>query len=373
MVRRGTSRAARKDRARRLKKRLGTGWTADKVRALSNEVILERLAGFCIAISANEVVELARGEHAASAIAEAWRQRFEVLVRGFDDDFIDLAAGVLWERLLPERPSFEMLDERMQDGYVAFWSNHDAVRTCDRWLEVWNGFKLHFAPEMTRVRDVDAIFHGTEYFFNWCQEFENELGNAGVHDPRYWRERVRYVNEFLAQFSEEDEQPLQGNFLRAEAEALWSLGEQAAAEVRYEALIARLPNFAWGYIGLADCYWLDPEPTPEPKQYARAVSIYQRALAVPELEERDAVCERLAQLYEEQGDAEQAERWRQQAEVEAEGDTWLEPPWPESAVTPSVMAGASHKLGRNEPCWCGSGLKYKRCHLDADRSLLRSS
>jgi hypothetical protein len=23
--------------------------------------------------------------------------------------------------------------------------------------------------------------------------------------------------------------------------------------------------------------------------------------------------------------------------------------------------------GRNDPCWCGSGTKYKRCHLDADR------
>jgi uncharacterized protein YecA (UPF0149 family) len=102
------------------------------------------------------------------------------------------------------------------------------------------------------------------------------------------------------------------------------------------------------------------------------VAIYERALGVSELEERDAVCERLADLYAEQGDAEQAERWRQQAEVEAEGDTWLEPAWPEVAMTPSVMPGASHKLGRNEPCWCGSGVKYKRCHLDADRNLLRS-
>ncbi len=24
------------------------------------------------------------------------------------------------------------------------------------------------------------------------------------------------------------------------------------------------------------------------------------------------------------------------------------------------------QLGRNDPCWCGSGKKYKRCHLDAD-------
>jgi len=24
------------------------------------------------------------------------------------------------------------------------------------------------------------------------------------------------------------------------------------------------------------------------------------------------------------------------------------------------------KLGRNDPCWCGSGKKYKRCHLEED-------
>ena len=24
------------------------------------------------------------------------------------------------------------------------------------------------------------------------------------------------------------------------------------------------------------------------------------------------------------------------------------------------------KLGRNDPCWCGSGKKYKHCHLETD-------
>ncbi|HSH98415.1 MAG TPA: SEC-C metal-binding domain-containing protein [Methyloradius sp.] len=24
------------------------------------------------------------------------------------------------------------------------------------------------------------------------------------------------------------------------------------------------------------------------------------------------------------------------------------------------------KLGRNDPCWCGSGAKYKKCHLDRE-------
>lgn len=30
------------------------------------------------------------------------------------------------------------------------------------------------------------------------------------------------------------------------------------------------------------------------------------------------------------------------------------------------MAEAAAKIGRNEPCWCGSGKKYKRCHPDRE-------
>ncbi|NOZ25813.1 MAG: hypothetical protein GXO94_06975 [Nitrospirae bacterium] len=31
-----------------------------------------------------------------------------------------------------------------------------------------------------------------------------------------------------------------------------------------------------------------------------------------------------------------------------------------------TAAGPVPKLGRNEPCWCGSGKKYKKCHLEED-------
>jgi preprotein translocase subunit SecA len=26
------------------------------------------------------------------------------------------------------------------------------------------------------------------------------------------------------------------------------------------------------------------------------------------------------------------------------------------------------KIGRNDPCWCGSGQKYKKCHMTADEA-----
>jgi preprotein translocase subunit SecA len=33
----------------------------------------------------------------------------------------------------------------------------------------------------------------------------------------------------------------------------------------------------------------------------------------------------------------------------------------DEALQPVVKA-PSEKLGRNEPCWCGSGKKFKLCH-----------
>lgn len=38
------------------------------------------------------------------------------------------------------------------------------------------------------------------------------------------------------------------------------------------------------------------------------------------------------------------------------------------AATPSPIVRAGSKLRRNDPCHCGSGKKYKKCHLDADQN-----
>ena len=29
---------------------------------------------------------------------------------------------------------------------------------------------------------------------------------------------------------------------------------------------------------------------------------------------------------------------------------------------PAPQARSGPKIGRNDPCWCGSGKKYKKCH-----------
>jgi hypothetical protein len=72
-------------------------------------------------------------------------------------------------------------------------------------------------------------------------------------------------------------------------------------------------------------------------------------------------------------EAADAARRRWVAQLHWEVDPPAAPPWrtPLQATSgmgprPSRPAG-SRKLGRNAPCWCGSGKKYKKCHLPLER------
>jgi preprotein translocase subunit SecA len=38
------------------------------------------------------------------------------------------------------------------------------------------------------------------------------------------------------------------------------------------------------------------------------------------------------------------------------------PPETTAMGTPKPAVNEHRDIGRNDPCWCGSGKKYKRCH-----------
>ncbi len=39
---------------------------------------------------------------------------------------------------------------------------------------------------------------------------------------------------------------------------------------------------------------------------------------------------------------------------------------------PDEAEARGRDLGRNDLCWCGSGKKYKKCHLDGDEQKIRA-
>jgi tetratricopeptide (TPR) repeat protein len=289
---------------RRLLKRIEEGWSFEKIEPMSTDEIFARLNRLGIAVTPENYRLAARRHEAAQDLAEEWYAQYTLRPEGrYDEDFVWMAAIILWKRLIPDRICFEQIDERMQAGYKLLEAGRTA-EACDAWWQVWEWLKDKATPARNKLESLDRAFRGTQFISNWCQDFEMELGNAGLRDLQYHRLRTRYCREFLDTFSGIDWM-MRGNFWRAEAESYWGLGEIETAEARFDALIQANPDWVWGYIGWSDMYWLFNN---SPKDYGRAEAILQRALDRPGLEERDVVLGRLKELRAERAQAGEQKR-----------------------------------------------------------------
>jgi hypothetical protein len=55
------------------------------------------------------------------------------------------------------------------------------------------------------------------------------------------------------------------------------------------------------------------------------------------------------------------------SQLTARSASYREPPYePPPLQPPETIRNTGPKLGRNDPCWCGSGKKYKKCHWGKD-------
>lgn len=292
-----------------------------------------------------------------------------------------LADADLWDDLVPEdppavlpplpaRPAWPQSPPRerlhdlvLQGEQMVRLGNR--VAACDFWLEAWAIIRQLARPEL---RSAEALMraHGlTLAVSSWAVELAWELGNAAIDDPAaYDEQQLGFSREYLALFPDSDPDTVV-NLLRAQGEALWRMGRRPEAEATYRTLVERLPDEGWGYIGWSDQYWWMRQKGASP-EYVPGETILKQALTRPSLRDRADVLERLAELYGEWGKPEeQARTAAQLARLrQASNRRAIAPPVGEV----SAPAATARKPGRNEPCWCGSGRKYKHCHLHADQA-----
>lgn len=276
----------------KLLKRIEEGWTFEKIEPMSTKKIFARLRRLGIKVTQRDFRRAARRHESAQRLADEWYGQYVLKPEGrYDGDFPWMAAIVLWKRLIPDRICFEQIDEQMQAGYSLLEAGRTAD-ACDAWQQVWAWVREKVTPERNTPEALDEAFRGEQCIFNWCQDFEMELENAGMDDAGYYRLRIRYCREFIEAFAGIG-QSMRVNFMRAEAESHFRLGEVETAEARFGALVETYPDDADGYVGWSDEYWLLRS---SPKDYDRAELILQRALKRPGLEGREFVQERLASL-----------------------------------------------------------------------------
>lgn len=270
-------------------------WSLDEVRSFTTKEIILKLAEFGINVTEESFLKEVESFYSAYDLAEHWWKTNKVTAKGYDQDFPWMAAVVLWERLAPHMINSEKLDDMMQEGY-RLCSEGKEEEGCRIWLEVWEHLKKRFTPEMKSISDAKEVFSGLQNLFNWCQDLEMELGNAGLKEPSFYKKRIEYCREFCKLFPETDKLIIE-NMKRAEAESYFALGLVEQGEKAFQALVDEFPNSAWAYIGWGDMYWLFRD-SKVPRDYDRAENIYRLALERSVAGRKD-VLERLQMLKEE--------------------------------------------------------------------------
>lgn len=244
---------------------------------------------------------------------------------------------------------YKIVDEKIMSGYD-YLANGQSQKACDIWLEAWEDIKSIMAEAgINNIDELQKRYQWSEYIFNYVQELEAELHNAGIEDKGYFRKRIQYCEQMLALCGKEDDLMVE-NTRRAIADSHFELGNEEECDRLYDMWLGSDPNWGWGYIGWSDCYHFGPNKTDERLQ--KAEMIIEKALEQKDLRDRLDVVERALEIYGESGNEEKA------MELAKELPTL-------KRNTSSRGTGISpikvEKTGRNDPCPCGSEKKYKKC------------
>lgn len=188
------------------------------------------------------------------------------------------------------------IETLIKTGYKEALANA-ATKACSIWEEAWRKFKEVIPPGITDINEVDEHLGGKGLIYNWCQEYEQELHNAGLEDPSYFEQRISYSREFVEMFPETDSLIIE-NMGKAEAESLFALGKHDEGERKFERLVQEFPRSAWVYIDWADMYYLRRLSDKIATDHEKAEKIYREALTKKNIDDRKAVIKRLKDLEE---------------------------------------------------------------------------
>lgn len=360
---------------------------------LSDAELLEKLREFGLVVDRGRLERLCEGALSVEEVAGPLMDGcgFQNDQERMQGEWIWVCLSALWLRWWPEKVCLELLDDKIQAGYAERSSADRAVI----WLRAWSDvLRLCDLTGICSVDEFDDLFPMTQSLYNWSQDLELELRNAGLNDPAFVRARIEMCGEALRRFRDQD-QLVTENLRRAVAESYAALGEAARADELFESWLADDPRWGFGWIGWAACYQNRGDL---PADDGRAEGLLRRGYSISEVRDRDAIAESLQRLCEVSGRRDEAREFAREAkqlrnrprttarvgrqavlEDHADGTGTVRTTTtlsfdgdglPLDLLTEVLRAAKTAaraeplppaKIGRNAPCPCGSGRKFKKC------------
>ena len=245
----------------------------------------------------------------------------------------------------------EIIDHKINEGYE-YLLKQETVKACDVWLDAWEGIKTIFIDNnINEIDELNKIFKWGQFPSNYVQDLEAELHNAGLENPEYNRKRISYCNDLLTYISKDE--LMKGNTRCAIAEAYFELGNSDECDRLYSQWLEEDPQWGWGYIGWYHCYQYNRRSR---QDITKAKSILERALSIQDVRDRIDLLDTALGFYDENGGDD--------AKITGLRDEFskLKTADPSRLTMHKPIPATTEKIGRNDPCPCGSGKKYKKCH-----------
>jgi hypothetical protein len=254
-------------------------WTMQRVAGLETSDITTRLERLGVNASAEAFVELAEHRTSAWDLSDVWRERAGQRLDRHDNDLLGFAACELWKRHCPERPSVEMLDDWMQEGYELLEQGSRA-EAMERWLRVWDVIASRLEPEMRTLQSASSVFEGSQCLFNWVQDVMLYLAEGASPGWPHEERAVAFYQAVAAQFTDEElNVRVQASTMLAEFYANVGRGEDSERVLLEH--IEAYPQRAAGYVSLArNLAYSDGANTPAP-ELRRALAVLETAAAYP--------------------------------------------------------------------------------------------
>lgn len=169
--------------------------------------------------------------------------------------------------------------------------------------------------------------------FNWVQDLDIELWNAGIDDPQFLTTRISFCEEMLKRFGDDGEDLRNQNTRRALAESYASLGHADTVDALYTHWLNNDSSWGWGWIGWSDCYDFALKDN---KNLEKSEQILRQGLSVQNVCDRNDILARLADLLGSSERNDEADELRRQIERKP---TFA---WTSNALPPSGAALDNH-------------------------------